>query len=1043
MDRNFSAPWHRASYERLMRERLPLLLAENLPLAGYRVASETQTSCRVEIELESGAAVIALSFPDLPQPDADGLFWLAGQPYVVIPLASCEELDQASIACVGEQLEDWLRARLGRAPAGLALDESLARSLLPLEDLFAAFLREKAQRLDDTNWCSRQTHLRRILITNRQRVIAPGQMGRVDPFETPEGPNIGRVFSIAAGAEIRAGQLVVIGAGQPGGCESNPLACLGSTSLMVPLMEYNDANRLLMGVNMLRQALPPERYGHQPEAALVQTGFEPDDAANFWTGRNLLTAFISLGEATTADGIVLSQSAARRLGYPAVAAAGDKLANRHGIKGVISQVLPDAEMPCLADGTPLELVYSFHSLHARMTFSLVLEAVLGRLARAEGRPVIAPPFAGPRREEIRARLAAAGLPESGMETLTGGRSGQPLPYPSTVGWVYWLRLMQRAEPQLQYTAGQETGAHNTARQAVMGDMEIDLLRSLGAHHNAREALGPRAARWRAPGEGASRLEEPAQASGPQADRSAQPTAWFLALNERLRAAGIQAELRQGRLYFDLCEPGGEVLRLAQPVTHPWLPEGWLEAVGSLPGSAQHVQAGLEELRQLRDANDRLARLARSQAPERLLQDARRQVSVLAEAYLNALLSPAAMRIDEAQCFSAQGVAAPALGQRYDQLGLPEEVAWAWYGGRITPEVGQAAVTARTPAAAEALDRTLQDTWVLAVRGPAATSTSLLAFHPLRVAGSAIRLPALALDLLGADFDGDVLSLYLPLSAAAQAEAGQKLSLAAHLDRDPHLLRQALPRSDAQWGLAWLSLAAEGQRAIETIIGSAALEHSPQKSTGLFTRDSLAAVIEPLLARLGAQQTLEMLQALSTLGYDAVARSGASLSPFAGEWLKRPAAPENRDRQAWQNYCEQWNEVVLAGQDYQDPQLGPQWLAAKAHPRGRRGLPALVGPWYPVEDENGATVIGRHGVAEGRPAVELLATLNGARNGLAHLAQEQERLMQPGLAYGDNEPLSLLVRARRARHPGVIFARAAADAAFDPLEDSEARLLAGI
>jgi hypothetical protein len=881
-----------------------------------------------------------------------------------------------------------------------------------LESWLRNFLHEKAQRLDDTNWFSRHTHLRRILVPNRQRVYVPSQMGRVDPFETPEGPFIGKVFSVASGAEIREGRLVIN--------DDSVLAGLGSTSRMVPLMEYGDANRLLMAVNQLRHSLPAARYGQPAEAALVQTGLEPANAEDFWTGRNLLTAFISQGELTTADGILISEPAARKLGWPVLAAAGDKMANRHGIKGAISRVLPENEMPRLPDGTPVELVYSFHSLHSRLTFGLVLEAVLGRIARAEGRPVIAPPFGGPSRDEIRARLAAAGLPESGMETLIDAHSGQPMPYPSTVGWVYWLRLAQLAESQLQ-VAGEANSA------VELSDLEIEVLLELGAFENAREALGARALRWEA-------------ASDPREDHP-QPSAWLHALARRLQAAGLQAELTRGSapsLHFDLCEPCGELLRLAQPVPHPWLPEAWLEVVGSLDGIAKN------ELQALREANERLARLARSQAPERLLSSARHQVSEQAGAYLDALVPTSLMQVNEAQRFSAQGVIGPAPELDFAQLGLPEAIAWTWFGPQIAAEVGKAAVDERTPAATQALDRRMQQSWVLVARKPVITNTAIVAFHPQRVAGAVIRLPALALDLMAADFDGDSVALYLPLSQAAQMEAGQKLSMAAHLARDPHLLGHTLPCKDAQWGLAWLSLSAAGQRTISSVLDQAYRnkEEDFDPVLDLLNQDRLLALLIPLLEQRGTQETLTILQALSGLGYAAVGRSGASLSPFAGRSLNRPAPPADDDLVAWQNYGEQWREVVWAGKDFEDPELGPQWLAMHAYARGRWSLPVLVGPLPSGQDHNGNAIICRHSEADGRPPAELFATLNGARSSLARLGLEQERLMKEALPFG-SERLSLLARARRARRPGIIFARAAADGTSDPLTDPESRVLAGL
>ena len=131
---NTETPWHRASYDRLMQERLPQLLAERLPLLAYRAEATGAYTCRVSVVLAAQEQEIELTYDDLPQPDEQGLFVLEGQPYVVVPVASQQELDRATIACVGEQLYAYVQERLGQAPPDLAWDEELARAWLPLDE---------------------------------------------------------------------------------------------------------------------------------------------------------------------------------------------------------------------------------------------------------------------------------------------------------------------------------------------------------------------------------------------------------------------------------------------------------------------------------------------------------------------------------------------------------------------------------------------------------------------------------------------------------------------------------------------------------------------------------------------------------------------------------------------------------------------------------------------------------------------------------------------------------------------------------------------
>jgi DNA-directed RNA polymerase beta subunit len=271
---------------------------------------------------------------------------------------------------VGEILHDYIESQLGEAPAQVAWDEALLRAWLPLDEWIRMGLRQapSGYPLDSINWLAIHCHLRRLDVPDRQKLLTPGHFGRVCPFETPEGPNMGRRLSIAVGAEIREGKLVIV--------DERPEAALGLTAAMVPLLEHDDPFHLLMGTNMMRQWLPPS----DPEPALVQSGNEPN-VPDFWCGRNLLTAFICWGEDTFEEGVVLSETGARQLSYPYPVEPGDKLSNRHGIKGVVSRILPDEQMPHLADGTPVDLMFHSSGLHARMNFGQVREALLGRIAR--------------------------------------------------------------------------------------------------------------------------------------------------------------------------------------------------------------------------------------------------------------------------------------------------------------------------------------------------------------------------------------------------------------------------------------------------------------------------------------------------------------------------------------------------------------------------------------------------------------------------------------------------------------------------------------
>ncbi|MBM3153543.1 MAG: hypothetical protein FJZ96_15275, partial [Chloroflexi bacterium] len=639
MSINLNTNWHRASYDQFLSGSLPELLAERMPLASYVVADDGPAgdTCTVTVELAGG---VKTRYPSIPRPDEKGLFTIGGKPYVVVPLAEHEDLDRAEIACVGEQLYTYIRERLGQASNGLSWDEEILRAWLPLDRWVNEFLQSAAMPLDTTNWLSRHTHLRRILLRHREKVITSGQLGRVCPFETPEGPIIGAAFTVAVGAEIRDRRLVAL--------NDDPEATLGLSASMLPFLENNDPNRLLMAANMLRQGIPTL----QPEPAWVQTGFEPD-APDFWCGHNLLTAFVSWGPGTSEDGIIISESASRRMNYPTPVEPGDKFSNRHGSKGVVSYILPDDEMPHLPDGAPVELVYNFPGLRTRMHLGQVREAVMGRIARQAGAPVVVPPFHAPKPEELRQRLVAAGLPADGMETLARGRNGLSLELPSAVGWVYWTRLYHLAKDKLKLALAELPDEYSGQR---LGQMECAALMELGATATLHETLNARAAR---------RL----QVAG-DPDRSPM----FRDLQQRLRIAGIRAELQGGRLSFRFAPPEGEALRLARPQPHPWLSERTLEAVGVVTDPDRAVLPG-DEFDHLAEANGKLAGMLSSRVPERLVREAETRLQAALQAFFTALLPPEILRLGEKQLFSGRTALAPGAGLRTDQVGLPEEVCW--------------------------------------------------------------------------------------------------------------------------------------------------------------------------------------------------------------------------------------------------------------------------------------------------------------------------------------------------------------------------------
>jgi hypothetical protein len=1025
MSLNPSAPWHKASFDRFLQERLPQLLSERLPLAGYHAEPTGRTTCHVNVTLASASGDVAVEFAALPYPDEEGLFEIDGERKVVVPLASTEKLDVAEIACVGEQLTDHVAKRLGQAPTnGLPWDAELARAWLPLDEWIDDFMQsaKTAQTLEDANWLTRYGHLRAIFGLERKAAVAPGQLGRACPFETPEGPNTGRVLRVAIGAEIRDGKLVIV--------DNSPEAGLGLTASMIPFLEYDDPIHLLMGANMMRQCIVQSTS----EPALVQTGNEPD-APGFWAGRNLLTAFVSWGADTFAEGIVISESCARRFDTPYALEPGDKMANRHGSKSVVSRIMPDGEMPHLPDGTPVELVFNVNSTRLRMTHGQVLEAVMGRIARAEGEPAIAPPFHAPNRDMLHQRLAKGGLPESGMETLTMGKDGPAFQQPSTVGWVYWGRLVHLARDKVK------TSPSSNQRQ---GDMENGALLSVGAYENVRESLNARAARRNDADTLATRV-----AAGPL-EQAGPPTPMFVDLTRRLRVAGIEATLEGERLVFRFAPPEGDAIELACPVPHPWLRERELTEIGVYAATDDYDVLSLplylvgksplpEAYAQVVEVNDRLNRMLQSQAPEKLVQDATVQLKTRVDAFFDALLAPGHLLLGEWQLFSARTVIAPGADLRLDQAALADEIAWALFGPLVVRELGgsEKAVRSRSKRATQALDDVMARSWVIVNRAPTLSPTALIAFHPLRDPDSVVRLHPLVCEWLNADFDGDQVAVFLPITAGGQREAGEKLSVAGHLARDPGLLDGLLPPAEALCGLAGLSLTEAGRREIARLIGAEIT--IPE---GLVTRAILAGMMREMLDRDGIDAVLVALERLARRGFEAAKASGASMNPFIGESLPRPPEPQGEDGDAWAAYQEALVEAMLSCTDYGNPDLGPQLLAIKTGVGEVDHLRALIGPKQ-CSDFDDQLVIVRRGYAEGLTPGDMFACAAGMRKWLLQLVSEMETMAQSARTHHVPGAFTVLARARRAQRPGIVFARAAAAGEVDPLVDAESRLLVGL
>ena len=175
---------------------------------------------------------------------------------------------------------------------------------------------------------------------------------------------------------------------------------------------------------------------------------------------------------------------------------GDKMAGRHGNKGVISRILPEEDMPFLPDGTPLEIVLNPLGVPSRMNIGQVLEVHLGLAAKALGWHVATPVFDGASEIDIMDTLEQAGLPRHGKMTIYDGRTGEPFDNPVTVGYMYILKLAHLVDDKIH---ARSTGPYSLVTQQPLGgkaqfggqrfgEMEVWALEAYGAGHTLQEIL---------------------------------------------------------------------------------------------------------------------------------------------------------------------------------------------------------------------------------------------------------------------------------------------------------------------------------------------------------------------------------------------------------------------------------------------------------------------------------------------------------------------------------------------------------------------------
>lgn len=1020
MHTQYTAPWHRKSYDTFIEERLPAILAERFPLVGYETEEESESTRSVILSLEGPDGVVSSAVTAIPSPDDLGIISIDGQEIIVVPVVEPSPAPATfadyHIRCMGEWLATFVQARIGEPPPDLQWTPELIATWLPIDRWVREFLLDNldnqspewfpVQRIDDRNWLASREHLRRVWYHEASGYIEKGQRGCVCPIHTPEGPNIGKALSVATGADIVDGHFVPAG--------DAPRDCVALTVAMVPLVEHDDVNRVLMGTNMMRQWEIPDN----PEPALVQSGAEPD-VPGFWNGRNLLTAYVSWGPDTFEDGLVISASCAERLATHSPIEPGDKLSNRHGQKGVVSRILPDSEMPHTPEGEPVEIICNFIGLHTRMNYGQVRECLLGRVARETGEPLVIPPYAAPSDDAVRKLMAEAGIADDGMMRLRDGSDGDTLAQDSLVGYVYWGVTLHRTADKLRTWETSPGGMRQ-------GELEYYALRDVGAFAVIESMWGALSC------ESDNVRAGIVQAMSDTGKTDSAPTPTFTTLAARLAAAGVQAALTNNGLRMSLQAPTHEwTLALAQPVSHPWLGDHELTALAPVEGVS-----GFDDVC---EANEHLKRTLSKGAPKALVARAAARLTRAATAYVDSLVSPRHLHLNGRVALSARSVIVPGGDLRTDQTELPEEICWSLFGPLVARELDENAVRGRTPESARVLDTLMADSWVVVNRAPTVSSSHMLAFHPVRGTSRAIRLHPFACHMMNADFDGDQTAVFLPLGDRAQADARDKLSLQAHLSRDPSLAAKTGPFQDAVWGLAWHSLTPEGRTEIADLAGEDLC-----REEGFVTRAAIASLLERMARENKVAEAFAVADKLTRLGFAQARRSGASCNPFAHTSMPSPTPPSSVGDSNWAAAYDDMFDKVVRETDYSPAnKAAPQLLAIKSGARGNpkqliMGLMCRI-----VSDEEGGVRYYDGGILAGMHQDSHLVYCVGARKGLADLVLGMERLTIEMRNACAARGFGVLSRAMRAENPAKVLARAAAAGEVDPLTAVDGRLLVGM
>ncbi len=288
------------------------------------------------------------------------------------------------------------------------------------------------------------------------------------------------------------------------------------------------------------------------------------------------------------------------------------------------------------------------------------------------------------------------------------------------------------------------------------------------------------------------------------------SALFDTVQRRLSATGIRIKIDNSELSTEFTEPTGDVLCLAVPLVHPWIPERTIEVVGAEP----EVE-GWEEIEK---ANRTLAETP--VMPGNLKNKRIERLQSLLNAYFSNLLTWKDMRLGNRIRGSARGVIAVGATLKYDQVGIPRRMSRDLFESEELPD------------------------WVVINRAPTMENTAVTAFRPVVVEGDAVRLNPFVCRWINADYDGDQVAVLVPDSPETQEEAGGLLSAVGHVTAEGRHLDTFLPTQESMWGLSNKWLFTKGRHELQEILP--ALKTSGSVLTRKHLVDALRCFLEQSL-----------------------------------------------------------------------------------------------------------------------------------------------------------------------------------------------------